>query len=72
MSDCSVVAVVSGTVYPCRSHKGGKHHFAAHWPACPAPFCRLEPGHRGLHDVPAGKAEYRREAAPAAAGTQED
>lgn len=56
-ASCPVVAIVGVTVYPCRSHEGGQHHFAAHWPACPAPFCRLPPDHRGLHDVPAGHAE---------------
>jgi hypothetical protein len=55
---CTRVAIVGGIRYPCRSHEGDVHHFAAHWPACPAPFCRLEPGHRGLHDIPFGKAEY--------------
>jgi hypothetical protein len=43
--------------YPCRSHDGGVHHFAACWPACPAPWCRLPNGHRGLHDIPSGTVE---------------
>jgi hypothetical protein len=55
---CSVVATVGADRYPCRSHEGGVHHFAAHWPACPAPFCKQPPDHRGLHDIPSGKAEY--------------
>ena len=55
---CTCVAVVTGGHrYPCRSHEGGKHHFAAYWPACPAPFCRLEPGHCGLHDISSGEAK---------------
>ena len=62
ISACSLVAFVGENRYPCRSHDDGKHHFAAHWPACPAPFCRLEAGHRGLHDVPSGAAEIREEA----------
>jgi hypothetical protein len=44
--------------YPCRSHEGGAHHFAAHWPACPAPFCRLPPEEGHLHDIPSGVVEY--------------
>jgi hypothetical protein len=44
--------------YPCRSHADGKHHFAAHWPPCPAPWCRLPTGHRELHDIPSGTVEY--------------
>jgi hypothetical protein len=54
---CALVAMVGTDRYPCRSHEGGAHHFAAHWPACPAPFCRTPPGHRSLHDIPSGKAE---------------
>jgi hypothetical protein len=53
---CQKVAVVSGNLYPCRSHAGGVHHFAVYWPACPAGFCKLPPGHRGLHDIPSGSA----------------
>jgi hypothetical protein len=45
-------------VYPCRSHAGDVHHFAMLWPACEAPFCLLPPGHRELHDIPSGRAEY--------------
>jgi hypothetical protein len=56
VTDCLVVAIVGDSNYPCRSHEDGKHHFAVYWPACPAPFCRSQPGHRGLHDVPAGRA----------------
>lgn len=55
---CAHVAIVGTTRYLCWSHEGGVHHFAAHWPACPAPFCKLPPDHRGLHDIPFGKAEY--------------
>lgn len=47
--------------YPCRSHEGGKHNFAAHWPACPAPWCRLPYSHYKagtMHDIPSGTAEY--------------
>ncbi len=43
--------------YPCRSHEGGKHHFAAHWPACPAPWCRLPYSHYlegTMHEIPPG------------------
>lgn len=58
MTDCPFAAVVGESVYPCRSDEGGRHHFAAHWPACPAPFCRLPAQHReGLHDIPGGRAE---------------
>lgn len=53
---CALVAVVGDDLYPCRSHEGYDHHFAAHWPACPAPFCKLPPGHRELHDIPFGEA----------------
>ena len=56
---CDVTAELGGTTYTCREHtetNGGSvtHHFAARWPACPAPWCRLEPGHRELHDIPGG------------------
>jgi hypothetical protein len=47
--------------YPCRSHAGGKHNFAAHWPACPAPWCRLPASHAEagtMHDIPGGTVEY--------------
>jgi hypothetical protein len=53
---CAKVATVGKDRYPRRSHEGGVHHFAAHWPACPAPFCKLPPDHRSLHDVPSGHA----------------
>lgn len=45
--------------YPCRSHDGGLHRFAATRPACPAPWCRLPPGHHPetLHDIPPGTVE---------------
>jgi hypothetical protein len=46
--------------YRCRSHDDGKHHFAAHWPACPAPWCRLPYSHYlegTMHDVPGGTVE---------------
>jgi hypothetical protein len=62
MPDCSVVAMVGDDRYPCRSHKGRVHHFAAHWPACPAGYCKLPPGHRGLHDIPSGRARIADEA----------
>lgn len=45
--------------YPCRSDEGGKHHFAAHWPACPAPWCRLPYSHYldgTMHEIPPGTA----------------
>lgn len=47
--------------YPCRSHEGGVHRFAAHWPPCPAPWCRLPAAHAEagtMHDVPGGTVEY--------------
>jgi hypothetical protein len=50
--------------YPCRSHDGGVHHFAAHWPACPAPWCRLPAAHAAegtMHDIPPGTVEYHDE-----------
>jgi len=53
---CNVAAVVGSDVFRCRSHEDSAHHFAAHWPMCPAPFCKLPPDHEGLHDIPAGKA----------------
>lgn len=59
--DCLHAAVVvhrdQRVWYPCRSHEGGVHHFAARWPACPTAWCRLrpEPGH--LHDIPSGTVE---------------
>ena len=58
MPDCPVIAVVGDDRYPCRSHEGGipAHHFAAFWPPCEAPFCKLPPGHGSLHDIPAGEA----------------
>lgn len=56
--DCTRTAIVGTDRYQCRSHEDGVHHFAMHWPACPAPFCKLPPDHRGLHDIPFGKAEY--------------
>ena len=56
MTDCSIVAFVGDSKFPCRSHEDGKHHFALYWPACPPPFCLLQPGHRDLHDIPSGKA----------------
>lgn len=56
--------VVSGerrVWFPCRSHEGGVHHFAAHWPnKCPAPWCRLPYSHYlegTMHDVPSGVVE---------------
>lgn len=52
--DCGFTAIVGGYAYPCHAHKDGQHHFAARWPACPAPFCRLKPDHREPHDIPAG------------------
>ena len=55
---CPMVAIVGADKFPCRSHEGGKHHYAAHWPACPAPFCKLPPEHRSLHDIPSGDARY--------------
>jgi hypothetical protein len=63
--DCLRAAVVVDgdrkVWYPCRSHEGGVHHFAAHWPACPAPFCRLPYSHceaGTMHDIPSGVVEY--------------
>jgi hypothetical protein len=58
--DCQVTAELGGTTYQCREHpesdgKSTTHRFALHWPACAAPWCRLKPGHRGLHDIPSGK-----------------
>jgi hypothetical protein len=56
--------VVSGNRrvwFPCRSHEGGRHNYAAHWPKCPAPFCRLPYSHylKGtMHDIPSGTVEY--------------
>lgn len=55
-TSCTMVAVVGEDIFPCRSHGGGRHHFAAYWPACPAPFCLLPPDHRDLHDIPSGTA----------------
>jgi len=49
------------TWFPCRSHDGGRHHYAAHWPACPAPFCKLPYNHcleGTMHEIPSGTAEY--------------
>jgi hypothetical protein len=63
--DCLRAAVVVDgdrkVWYPCRSHEGDVHHYAAHWPACPAPFCRLPYSHYPegtMHDIPPGKVEY--------------
>ncbi len=63
--DCLRAAVVvwrgRRVWYPCRSHDGGVHHYAACWPACPAPFCRLPYSHYEagtMHDIPAGTVEY--------------
>jgi hypothetical protein len=52
--------------FPCRSHLGSTpggtvHHFAAWWPACPAPWCRLPRSHYlegTMHDIPGGTVEY--------------
>jgi len=59
--DCTVTATVGGTVYPCRSHEDGKHHFAFRWPdKCGTPWCRLPDGHpAGVHDIPPGRPELR-------------
>jgi len=46
--------------FPCRSHDGGVHHFAATWPPCPAPWCRLPYSHYlegTMHDIPSGTVE---------------
>lgn len=47
--------------YPCRSHEGGVHNFAAHWPhKCPASWCRLPRSHYlegTMHDIPGGVVE---------------
>lgn len=51
---CEMVAVVGRTLFPCQSHEVHAHHFAAHWPCCPSPFCTLPPGHASLHASPAG------------------
>jgi hypothetical protein len=60
--DCLHAAVVVDgdrkVWYPCRSHEGDRHHFAAHWPACPAAWCRLPPEEGHLHDIPGGRVEY--------------
>jgi hypothetical protein len=63
--DCLRAAVVAyqdrRTWFPCRSHDGGVHHYAAHWPACPAPFCKLPYSHYEagtMHDIPCGTVEY--------------
>lgn len=43
--------------YPCRSHAGGFHHYAAWWPKCVAPWCRLPYSHYidgTMHDIPPG------------------
>lgn len=53
--DCEFTAILGGLAYPCWNHDDGQHHFAARWPACPAPYCRLAPGHRTLHDIPPGR-----------------
>jgi hypothetical protein len=68
---CLHAAVVIGpggkrTWFPCRSHEGSTperaiHHYAAHWPACPAPWCRLPYSHfleGTMHDIPSGTVEY--------------
>jgi hypothetical protein len=62
--DCLHAAVVVDgerrVWYPCRSHDGGAHHFTAHWPACPAPWCRLPASHYAhgtMHDIPGGTVE---------------
>lgn len=53
-------AVVGTDVFPCTgNHDDGFHHFAFRADQCPAPFCKLANGHRSLHDIPSGKAEYR-------------
>lgn len=67
MHDCPVVARINGDYFPCQSHEGGipAHHFAAHWPPCEAPFCKLPPGHRELHDIPSGRAQIIAPLAPA-------
>jgi hypothetical protein len=59
--DCQVTATVGATVYPCRSHDDGRHHFAYCWPnRCGAPWCRLPFGHQaGMHDIPAGMPVFR-------------
>lgn len=59
MTDCPVYAVVGTDRYPCRSHEGGipSHHFAAHWPPCEAPWCKLPPDHREPHDIPFGRVQ---------------
>jgi hypothetical protein len=56
--DCKRIALVGTDRYRCQAHEDGFHCYAAHWPACPAPFCKLPPGHRGLHDIPSGDVEY--------------
>jgi hypothetical protein len=59
MTKCLVVAEIGDDLYPCQSHEGGipAHHFAMHWPPCEAPWCKLPPGHRELHDIPSGEAK---------------
>lgn len=52
---CDVTALLGGVTYTCRQHDDdGTHHFAKHWPACGAPWCLKEPGHRELHNIPWG------------------
>lgn len=63
--DCLHAAVVVDgdrrVWFPCRSHEGGFHHYAAHWPKCVAPWCRLPYSHYlegTMHDIPSGTVEY--------------
>ena len=56
---CTRIAVVGKTTYPCHHHEAECHVFAADLPdPCPAPYCRLPSGHRTLHDIPAGRATF--------------
>ena len=63
--ECLFAAVVTDSNgnrvwYPCRSDEGGEHHFAAWWPACPAPWCRLPARHAldgTMHLIPGGRVE---------------
>jgi hypothetical protein len=62
MNDCTRVATVGETRYPCHHHEdrdGEVHVFKADLPdPCTAPYCRLPAGHRTLHDIPSGRATF--------------
>jgi|HubBroStandDraft_3_1064219.scaffolds.fasta_scaffold98306_3 hypothetical protein len=53
---CTLVAVIGESRYPCIRHEAGVHWFGAHGEhTCAAPFCRLPFGHDSLHDIPGGR-----------------